>query len=223
MPNTFHASSSSSETNSSASRPHLAFAQFIETVLQSALKLDAYQGNQLYALAPAVLKLHFNPIPFAVYVLITEDAISVQSHLQGDPDTDISANLSDWSGLNSLFEDLDPSTLNTNNFKNFTLSGQVELGEKFLHALQGLELDWEEKLSHYTGDLVAHQFGYRFRQWQGYKKSTGRQFLQMFEEYLKHEIRVGPSQTEFNHWKTQVDDTSNRAEELLQRAQQILK
>lgn len=206
-------------TDARLPRPQIAFAHLIETLFKNAIQLDAYHGSDLQALADAVIALELKPIPWKVYMLITDDGITVQSHLQGEPDAAISGFISDWAALNAIIEV--PTAIDDARLNRFTFDGNLELAKGVLHAIQAMELDWEEKLSAYTGDLVAHQVAQKVRQWHGYKTSTGRQFIEMFEEFLKHEVQLAPSRTQVHNWQNSVKDLEQQTEKLLERVAKL--
>ena len=67
-----------------------------------------------------------------------------------------------------------------------------------------LDLDWEEALSHYTGDILAyriHQQARAARDW--LRKSLG-SLSQTSSEYLREEIRLTPTQVEFDRFQQQA-------------------
>lgn len=216
------ATTTTSATFIASSKPHrgqIAFAQLLETLLNNAKRLDGFQACDLFALAPAVIQIEIQPAPYKVCILINESSLTVQSQLNGEADCQIKAGISDWASLNSLIDENSHTT--QVDYKRFQIQGNQEIAESFLNALNLMELDWEEKLSHYTGDLIAHQIGHRIRQWHRYKKSTGRQITEMFEEYLKHELRVGPSQLEMQTWQTKLEELEKQTQELLNRAKNL--
>ena len=213
------ATSTTSITSNKPPRGQIAFAYLLETLLYNAKRLDGFQGADLFALAPAVIQIEIQPAPYKAYILINESSLTVQSQLNGEVDCQIKAGISDWASLNSLIDENSHTT--EVDYERFQIQGNEEIAKSFLRVLNMMELDWEEKLSHYTGDLIAHQIGHKTRQWHGYKKSTGRQMTEMFEEYLKHELRVGPSRLEMQTWQTQLEELEKQTQELLKRAKNL--
>jgi len=200
-------------------RGQIAFAQLLETLFNSAKTLDAFQAADLFSLAPSVIEIEVQPAPYKAFILINESSLTVQSQLNGQADCQIKAGISNWASLNSFIDASEhPVEIE---FERFEIQGNHELAENFLRALNLMELDWEEKLSQYTGDLIAHQIGQKTRQWHRYKKSTGRQITEMFEEYLKHELRIGPSRLEMQTWQTQLEELEQQTQTLLQRAKRL--
>lgn len=202
--------------NTHLPRSHIAFAKLIESLFQKANALDAYQGMDLASLDGKVFELQFAPIPFSVFALINHQKIFIQANLQGQPDAKISGGiLSAWMKLNPILEA--HKNLPELNLENFQISGNTELAMQFLQSVQRLEIEWEEQLSHYTGDLLAHQIGNGIRNWTNYKKDTGRSFLQMFEEYLQYEIDLAPNKSEVQKWHKNVEEIAQKLAELEKR------
>lgn len=193
----------SSPTETQLPRMEILFAQIIEKLFKTAKHLDRYQGALLHNFDGKVFELQFLPVKFPVYLTVNFNQLSTQSHLNGQADAIISASIHHWSQLNPVVEFPDPKT--TVDFDNFQIQGDEVLGEQFLQALHNLEIDWEEHLSHLTGDLIAYQLGSGVRRWRNYKKQLGTQALQTLEEYLKYEIELTPSRTEVKNWQLQLE------------------
>jgi ubiquinone biosynthesis protein UbiJ len=79
------------------------------------------------------------------------------------------------------------------------ISGDVETGQAFKTFLDAIDIDWEEQLSRFTGDLLAHRLGNTARHagsWLGHARLTLEQDL---SEYLQEELRVVPTRIEIEN------------------------
>ncbi len=94
------------------------------------------------------------------------------------------------------------------------ITGDTELAHRFGKILNAMDIDWEEQLSHFTGDIIAHQTGNLLRQaagWKAYATDTAAKDLQ---EYLQEELRLLPVKAELDPFLTAVDDLRDHIERL---------
>jgi ubiquinone biosynthesis protein UbiJ len=82
--------------------------------------------------------------------------------------------------------------------------GDVKLAQKLQRILGGLDIDWEEALSGYTGDVVAFQVHQRARRLGDWLKLSAESLLQTSSDYLREEVRVSPTSTEFEQFQAGV-------------------
>ncbi len=85
------------------------------------------------------------------------------------------------------------------------VQGDSELGKQFQEILTQIDIDWEEQLSHYTGDAIAHQAGSAIRTLQDWAKQTFDTLKQNTTEYLQEESRDLPHPIEVNTFLSDVD------------------
>jgi len=206
---------SSSSSNAELARGKILYAQLIETLFNTAKQFDSYQGQLLEQFDGKVIGLQFLPLSTKVFLIINGTELCVQSEISGSADCAISAPIPAWQKLNPIIEFPDPNQ--TLAFDDFDIQGDEILGEKFLQSLHTLEIDWEEKLSQLTGDLIAYQIGHNVCRWRGYKKQTAQQITQTLEEYLKFEIDISPSRSEMTDWQKELQTLSDAVEQLEQR------
>ena len=84
------------------------------------------------------------------------------------------------------------------------ITGNVESGQAFQDILEGMDIDWEEQLSHLTGDMLAHHVGNAVRragELLGQGSATAQQNT---TEYLQEELRVLPARIEIENFCTDV-------------------
>jgi len=117
------------------------------------------------------------------------------------------------------------------------LDGDVEItGDRTLVSqvqsiLFGLELDWEEPLSHITGDIFAHELGRFARDASQLIKSSGSFFEKIFNEsfFEKDSKNLGRTtakkahldKNEFNTFQQDVDELNKWQEKITSRANHL--
>lgn len=74
--------------------------------------------------------------------------------------------------------------------------------------------DWEEDLSKVVGDPLAFQIGYRVRQFKDQTRHIKQDGEQMLSEYLRYELDLLPSKTEFDSFCQDVQQLEQQLAEL---------
>jgi ubiquinone biosynthesis protein UbiJ len=85
------------------------------------------------------------------------------------------------------------------------ITGDLELGQRFQKILKKIDIDWEQNLSGYVGDIAAHKIGYaatQFRQWTRHVVKTLRED---FSEVMTEELRVAARQEAVDAFMSGVD------------------
>ena len=135
----------------------LTFTEGLETSINQILKQDPASLQKLSRLQGKVICFEMTEIDLALYLFPHNQGLQVQYIYEGTPDTTLSG-----SPLAFINMGLGDSTQSL--FSGETrISGDIELGQRFKRILDQLDLDWEEWLSHYTGDLVAFKAGSMIR------------------------------------------------------------
>ena len=92
--------------------------------------------------------------------------------------------------------------------------GNTELAQRLGQILSAMDIDWEEHLSYYTGDIIAHQTGNLLRQAANWKTHVANTAAKNLKEYLQEEIRLLPVQSELNLFLSEVDDLRDHIDRL---------
>jgi len=82
--------------------------------------------------------------------------------------------------------------------------GDVKLAQKLQRILAGLDIDWEEALAGYIGDIAAFQVHQRARRLGEWLKQGADSLLRTTSEYLREEARASPTQVEFELFQARV-------------------
>ncbi len=100
------------------------------------------------------------------------------------------------------------------------IRGDTELAQAFGELIQELDIDWEEQLSRYTGDVLAHQIGQGLRGAGAWGREAGTTLIQDLGEYLQEEARLLPVREETEAFAADVDclrDDMDRLEARIKR------
>lgn len=86
-----------------------------------------------------------------------------------------------------------------------TLQGDIELGQRFKAILSHLQIDWEELLSRFSGDVVAHKFGFFMRECQDWWRHSRGRLQHNAVEYLQQELHSLPLRNQAEAFATAVE------------------
>jgi len=182
-----------------AIKPFLTIA--LESALNNYLKLDLDVSELLSPLAGKVIELTVEPFGETVYLCPTADAIQVLDAYPAAPATRISGSL--WSlGLMGISAKPMRSVFSGE----VKIEGDMTTGRKFQELFDKLNIDLEEKLSHVTGDVIAHQIGNLFRTGSRWTRQSIRTFELNLGEFLQEETRDLPAGPETDIFYRHVDE-----------------
>ncbi len=190
---------------------NISLSKTIESVLNTAIRLDEQKGQAFKALEDKVIKVTLTPITSPLYFLFTNYMVSVQNQLTGEPDAALECTLFDFMSL-PLNRSLPTSSI----------KGDESIALQFIDGLCGLDIDWEEHLSHYTGDLVAFKIGHGIRSFFEQKQTTKNNLGETVKEYLQFEINTLPTQSQVKHFAQKVQQTQDEVDQLAIRIEALL-
>ena len=176
----------------------------IETSLNQLLALDKQSPERLRKLTGKVLKLELRELK-PLWFVFSERRLDVLARFEGEADAVLSLSLT---ALGLLKE---PSALTRYiREEKLDLSGDPQLVQAFSALLGELDIDWEEELSRYTGDVVAHTLCSGARQ---ARRFVGRELCRsqrQVAEYLTEEARLAPGPLEVASFNDDVDELAQQ-------------
>jgi ubiquinone biosynthesis protein UbiJ len=72
--------------------------------------------------------------------------------------------------------------------------------------MKNLDIDWEEMLSQFTGDIIGHQTAQMIRAKFGWAKERATSARRLTGEFLTEELKALPGKPELEDFYRQVDD-----------------
>jgi ubiquinone biosynthesis protein UbiJ len=187
----------------------------LETVMNKTLALDPDTLQALQALSGKIIAIELRGLDLTLYMLPDAEGIQLMGHFDNTPDTTLSgapfallrmANSKPGEGL--FTGDVE-------------IHGDVELGQRFQRILHGLDIDWEEHLSHLTGDIVAHQAGTLARNFMAWGKQASESLSQDITEYLQQESNTLPTPAEVENFLADIDELRMSTDRLQARVQRL--
>jgi ubiquinone biosynthesis protein UbiJ len=188
----------------------------LETALNKYLSLDEDIGFFLAPLAGKVIAVTIQPFDETVYLCPTPESIQLLDHIADQPDTHL---------IGSVFAlglmGLSSKPMRSIFSGEVKIEGDMTTGRRFQELFAKLDIDLEEKLSHYTGDIIAHQIGQFFRAGQNWAKDSIETFRLNTSEFLQEESRDLPAGPEMDIFYRQVDELRTRFDRLLSRIERL--
>jgi ubiquinone biosynthesis protein UbiJ len=191
-------------------------AAALESALNHYLDLDPRGLQRAASLQGKVIALSLTGIGLTLYFLPDASGVQVLSRYEGDIDTHLSGTPLGFArlGLDRREDALFQGAVR--------IDGDTAIGQQFQELLARVDWDWEEQLSHLTGDVIAHQAG-RLAERAGRLLQDGRETLASdCSEYLQEEARLLPTRIEVEYFLDDVDRLRDDTERLQARVERLL-
>lgn len=188
----------------------------LDPTLNQFLSLDEDVSLFLSPLAGKVISITILPFNETIYLCPTVDKIQLLENYTEEVDTSISGTLSTL-GLMG-FSSTPMRLIFSGEVK---IEGDTQLAHKFQQLFERLDIDLEEKLSQFTGDVIAHKMGNFFRSFQNWSEETIETFQLNSKEFLQEETRDLPAEAEADILYQQIDEIRSDFDRLCARIEQI--
>jgi len=183
-------------------------ANNIERLINRVISLDEETSGKLSGLNGRSVKIEFINISLNVRLLIIDGGINLSE--AADQEVDVTIRGTPTQLLNYLVA----QGSNDNRSGALEVIGDVGLAQNLQNIIRNLEIDWEEQLSHWVGDTVAHKAGY-------FTGKTTKAFIEAKEtlkmdvrEYLHYETESLPIKNDVDDFNQSVDKLRNDAQRL---------
>ena len=171
-----------------------------ETALNKYLSLDEDVALFLQPLTGKIIAVTVQPFNETLYLCPTTQSIQIIDFYEGAVDTTLTGSLPAL-GLMGL-----SSTPARSFFSGKVLiEGDLSVGHQFQKLFEQLDIDLEEKLSHYTGDVIAHKIGHFFRSTNQWHQENLKTVQLNISEFLQDETQDLPPAPEVSILTQQVD------------------
>lgn len=192
------------------------FAALIETAINALIQRDASLQQGLAPIQGKVIAIRLQATPIELFFIPGAQSVQVFDRFDAEPDTLIHGKLSGF--LKLAQGDDDPLFK-----KDVVIEGDVAAGQAIRKLLAQIDIDWEEELSRYTGDLVAHKGMNLLRGLKDWGETVANKLQLDVAEYLQMDHRDVPLPEQVRGF---IDDSTtlrhdvDRLEARVQRLQQ---
>lgn len=170
----------------------------IEKAINHFLSLDPESKNRLAKLNHKVLQIDLEGIKKNFQLHFFEDKIQIKI-------TDFLAPDAIIQGTPLLFLHLSMTYDRKKLLQEIQITGDTLLAQAVMELFDSMDIDWEEYLSHWTGDTAAYQIGQFSRKIKKIRKNFHKNLTQQINDYLHEEINLFPPKNELADFFTDID------------------
>lgn len=182
----------------------------LQKALNRVLALDAETQARLRQLNGHVIKIELLTIDQVFFLTLEQDQLQLRETSDIAPDIIIQATPTALFQMVSRQQDLYGSDVK--------ITGDMGVGQAIKDIFSQIDIDWEEGISHYTGDVVARGVTQGLRKIHAWQRRTHENLQQDYKEYLQEEIELLPRREAFNTFCQQVTTLRDDVERLVIRA-----
>ncbi|SCZ65029.1 ubiquinone biosynthesis accessory factor UbiJ [Thiohalomonas denitrificans] len=200
---------------SSASMIPVAALAGLERAVNAVIALDPETRRRLSRLEGRVIAIELQGTGLSLFAAPGKGGLRLMGHYDSTPDTTLRGTPLALMrmGAGGTTEGLFAGDVQ--------IDGDVEVGQRFKHILDTMEIDWEEHLSRLTGDIVAHQVGNVFRSLAAWRRTASDTLARDTGEYIQEELQMVPGRREVDHFMDQVDTIRTDVDRLEARIRRI--
>jgi ubiquinone biosynthesis protein UbiJ len=185
----------------------------LQQALNRLLALDPLSLGRLAALHGRVIRVVLEGTGIQLHFVPGHDGrLQLLGHVEGEPDCTLSGSPLDLMRAGDRAEG--PAQLFAGHVR---IDGDTGVAQRFSEALAGLDIDWEEQLSHLTGDIAAHEIGRGARAVRAEGERLGRSARDNLSEYLTEEAQLLPHRFQVEDFLRDVDTLRDDVERLAAR------
>ena len=188
----------------------------IQDLLNAILRQDERALAAVSELAGKLIAIQATGTDLTIYVQFAKEGILLALENEARPHVTIRARPFTLMGLL-----LDRDGKATGITPDMEISGDTNLAQRFQEILRQVEIDWEEHLSHWIGDIAAHQVGRLFRTTRSYLRETRATIGMNISEYLRYEKEILPVRDDVTAFISAVDVLRDDVERLQQRLDRL--
>lgn len=184
----------------------------IEKMVNKVLSLDEETLVSFAVLTGKVFEIDILNTDIRIFILPTGEGIVLASEYGGKADVVIKGRPAALLGM---------ITAEKVGARDVEINGNVGLAQKFQSILKNIDVDWEEYLSHFIGDITAHKVGNFLRGMSRFAMTTGKTIGLDISEYLRYEKEAVLDKSELDEFNQSVDKLRNDVDRLQKRVERL--
>ena len=186
----------------------------ISSAINSLIAQDEHCLRQLHAVQGKTLKIEVTDFSQSFTIRMVTDGIQFESALE---DIDVCIQGKAMSLLGMVTAEKTGGSFP----KDITLIGDIHLAQQIQTIAKDIEIDWEELLSHYVGDIAAHQMGRVINTGLSNIRDIMTSLKNSSSEYLRFEAEILPDQGLIDEFSRDVESLRDDTERLKSRVQRL--
>ena len=180
------------------------------------LKCDEERAQALQGIDTKIISIRLKELDAATIFQISDCLLKEVDEADAKPDVEIIASLK---VLPDYFLGVDQNQFIKNG--DLEIRGDSHVASTFHNALKGIEIDWEDLLSNYIGDVAASQVGTAVGKTHNFIKRLGDNLRLDMRDYLQDELQVTVTDVEVQDFIQQVNETGAKLDQLETRVNQL--
>ncbi len=169
----------------------------LEATINKALQYDPATRQKLHALAGKSLAVEITEFKLLLCINFDADMVRLSSNAD-DATTRLVGSLPGLINL-AISDRVNLADSDVQAWGNTALLADVKT------IASDLDLDWEEAINDWLGDLLGHQVAEKLRFQLGWLKQRGKSGKRLISEFITEELRAVPSESEVKFFSEQVD------------------
>lgn len=190
----------------------------LQKTINHAMSLDENTPSRIEKLHGKTIEMVITPLNVNFFIAFEQQQLLLLDQSPQKPDTIIRSSPLGLIRLSFLPVSKARSLFNDK----IHVSGDIETGEQLKKLFDELDIDWEGHLAHFTGDVVAHQFGLLFRKGLSFQQKTRKAVRDNITGFVQEELRLFPPREEMEDFLADVDQLSLDVERMDARVQQLM-
>lgn len=191
--------------------------QLLEKALNRYLALDHESKRRIALLRDKKVTIELLGTPLIVQMIFAEEKVQLDWNPTTTPDIRIKG-----TPLNLLHMSIAPEQRQRFFAEDVVVEGNMELAQHVLAIFDDLEIDWEEQLSQWIGDVPAHQTGRVLRSVKAFSQRVRRSLLRNVNEYVHEEVNLFPPPEALQHFFHDVDELRMDVDRLEARIEKLI-
>lgn len=191
-------------------------ANFLQNLLNKFLHLDPESKYRIQPLQGKVVTIKLLGLNFDFQLIFHPDNIELKTSHFLQPDTIIKG-----TPLTLLHMTL---SKDRKSFfaEDVSIEGDLELGQAVIDLFDALDIDFEEYLSYFIGDIPSHQLGRLFNRVKNLNKRARATLFENMNEYLHEESNLFPAVEALNDFFHDVDTLRMDVDRIEARIQNLI-
>lgn len=171
----------------------------LEKIIAQALKADPDAADQIAQLDNQVFEIHCDDWNIQFYIICIHRELQFERKTQRKPNTIIRGTLNHF-----LHVFMKGATTNTLFEYPIDIDGNIHNIEVMRDAFKNIDLDLEEKLSHYVGDQLAHKIFSQAKKAKKTLKNTSEKLVSQTESYIYFESKLLPTRKQVEEFYNDI-------------------
>lgn len=181
------------------------------------LHTDPTTLQRLSELEGRVISLDFTGTDIHIFMFPSADGIRLSDDWDGEVDVHMTGKPSDLIKMGAAGK-----TPVTPGKVNVRIEGDLHVGQQFKKILDELQIDWEELLSQYIGDIAAHHSSNILRSISTHVRQAVVTTAQNASEYVRYEARMTPAGWRVEEFIDDVDKLREDVDRMSMRIDRLL-